>query len=139
MDASSLSLNAFVKDNVEESSLIYTETWKGYSQLKKSGYRDVITNQSTTVGDASLPLIHRIASLLRRWLMGTHQGAVSHDHLDYYLDEFTFRFNRRTSTHRGNLFYRLLQNAVMIEPKPIQNWLLLHVLHTLATRLNSET
>ncbi len=55
---------------------------------------------------------HRIASLLKRWLMGTHQGAVSHGHLDYYLDEFTFRFNRRTSNHRGKVFFRLLRYDV---------------------------
>jgi hypothetical protein len=59
-----------------------------------------------------------MSSLLKRWLLGTHQGAVSHEHLEYYLDEFTFRFNRRTSQHRGKLFYRLLENAVRIEPTP---------------------
>lgn len=63
-----------------------------------------------------LPGVHRIASLLKRWLLGTHQGAVGHRHLGYYLDEFTFRFNRRASRHRGKLFYRLIQQAVAIEP-----------------------
>ena len=58
------------------------------------------------------------ASLLKRWLLGTHQGAVSEKHLDYYLDEFTFRFNRRRSRARGLLFYRLLQNAVQVDPVP---------------------
>jgi hypothetical protein len=57
-----------------------------------------------------------VVSLLKRWLMGTHQGAVSHKHLDYYLDEFTFRFNRRTSRSRGKLLYRLVQQAVAVEP-----------------------
>jgi hypothetical protein len=52
-------------------------------------------------------------------LLGTHQGAVSHKHLDYYLDEFTFRFNRRRSKSRGKLFYRLAQQAVMIDPVPL--------------------
>ncbi len=56
--------------------------------------------------------------LLKRWLMGTHQGAVSHKHLDYYLDEFTFRFNRRRSKSRGKLFYRLAQQAVAVDPGP---------------------
>ena len=65
-----------------------------------------------------LPRVHRVASLLKRWLLGTHQGAVHAEHLDYYLDEFTFRFNRRTSRSRGKLFYRLLQQAVQIEPLP---------------------
>ncbi len=68
--------------------------------------------------DAVLPRVHRAASLLKRWLLGTHQGAVSRQHLDYYLDEFTFRFNRRSSRHRGKLFHRLLENAVAIDPVP---------------------
>ena len=57
-----------------------------------------------------------VASLLKRWLLGTHQGAIGHAHLDYYLDEFTFRFNRRSSKSRGKLFYRLLQQAVQVDP-----------------------
>ena len=80
------------------------------------GYKHVVTSHDISIGDNALPLVHRVASLLKRWLLGTHQGAVSHEKLDYYLDEFTFRFNRRTSIHRGKLFYRLLQNAVKIEP-----------------------
>jgi len=64
----------------------------------------------------ALPGVHRISSLLKRWLLGTHQGAVSKKHLDYYLDEYTFRFNRRTFKARGLLFYRLLQNAVAMGP-----------------------
>ena len=70
------------------------------------------------IEDDLLPRAHRVVTLLRRWLMGTHQGAISPEHLDYYLDEFTFRFNRRTSTHRGKLFYRLLQQAVAVDPAP---------------------
>jgi hypothetical protein len=66
-----------------------------------------------------LPRVHRVISLLKRWLMGTHQGAVSHKHLDYYLDEFTFRFNRRRSNSRGKLFFRLVQQAVAVEPIPL--------------------
>ena len=65
-----------------------------------------------------MPRVHRVASLLKRWLLGTHQGAVSGKHLDYYLDEYTFRFNRRRSRARGLLFYRLLQNAVAVDPVP---------------------
>lgn len=65
-----------------------------------------------------LPRVHHVISLLKRWLMGTHHGAVSHEHLDYYLDEFTFRFNRRRSRARGQLFYRLLQQAVQVDAVP---------------------
>ena len=66
-----------------------------------------------------MPRVHRVISLLKRWLMGTHQGAVSHKHLDYYLDEFTFRFNRRRSKSRGKLFFRLVQQALAVEPVPL--------------------
>jgi len=65
-----------------------------------------------------MPAVHRVASLLKRWLLGTHQGAVSSEHLDYYLDEFTFRFNRRSSRSRGLLFYRLLEQAAVSSPAP---------------------
>lgn len=69
-------------------------------------------------GEHLLPRVHRVVSLLKRWLLGTHQGAISHAHLDDYLDEFTFRFNRRKSASRGKLFYRLVQHAVQIAPAP---------------------
>jgi hypothetical protein len=59
-----------------------------------------------------------VVSLLKRWLLGTHQGGISHEHLEYYLDEFTFRFNRRRSGSRGKLFYRLAQQAVATPPEP---------------------
>jgi hypothetical protein len=70
-----------------------------------------------------MPEVHRVASLLKRWLLGTHQGAVSHDQLDYYLDEFTFRFNRRRSRHRGLLFYRLIEGALVADPQPYKTLL----------------
>ncbi len=68
-----------------------------------------------------LPRVHSVASLLKRWLLGTHQGAVTPSHLDYYLDEYTFRFNRRKSRSRGKLFYRLLQQAVQVDPAPYKD------------------
>ena len=114
-DASSDSLSDAVCKTVNKGSVIRTDDWRGYSGLASTGYIHEIVRQSE-VGEDLLPNCHRVASLLKRWLLGTHQGAVSKEHLDYYLDEFTFRFNRRTSTHRGKLFYRLLQNAVRIEP-----------------------
>ena len=66
-----------------------------------------------------MPRVHRVSSLLKRWLLGTHQGAVRPQQLDYYLDEFTFRFNRRSSNHRGLLFYRLLEQAAQLEHVPL--------------------
>ena len=68
-----------------------------------------------------LPRVHLVASLLKRWLLGTHQGAVSREHLDYYLDEFTFRFNRRNSSSRGKLFLRLAEQAVAVGPAPYKS------------------
>src|SRR4030042_1824495 len=109
-DASRDSLTTFVKDRIVDGSTIRTDDWVGYNSLEAAGYRHF----SITKND--LKLAHLVASLLKRWLLGTHQGAVSHEHLAYYLDEYTFRFNRRTSRYRGKLFYRLIQQAVAIEP-----------------------
>ena len=119
-DASAASLQPFVVDTIEGGSLVHTDGWEGYHGLKEKGYRHKVTVLQGKRESASelLPRVHRVVSLLKRWLMGTHQGAVSHKHLDYYLDEFTFRFNRRTSRHRGKLFYRLLQQAVAVGPMP---------------------
>jgi transposase-like protein len=117
-DASASSLEEAVKNAVEPGSVIRTDGWRGYNQLNDFGYKHQIVRDKADVGDNLLPRCHRVAALLKRWLMGTHQGAVSHYHLDYYLDEYTFRFNRRKSRHRGKLFYRLLQQAVMTEHFP---------------------
>jgi transposase-like protein len=108
-DASAKTLSAAVKENVEKGSHIETDGWSGYNELSKNGFSHERLRPEGVVGDDLLPLCHRQAALLKRWLLGTHQGAVSHSHLDYYLDEYTFRFSRRTSRHRGLLFYRLLQ------------------------------
>lgn len=97
-------------------SIVRTDGWNGYNRLKALGYVHEAVRKNADVGDNLLPRCNRVAALLKRWLMGTHQGAVSHDHLDYYLDEYTFRFNRRTSRYRGKLFYRLIQQAVVIDP-----------------------
>lgn len=119
-DASGKSLMDFINDSVAPGSLVHTDGWAAYEGLDKRGYQHrvtVVTDQKKPPS-VTMPRVHRIASLLKRWLLGTHQGAVSREHLDYYLDEFTFRFNRRTSTSRGKLFYRLIQQAVAVEPVP---------------------
>ena len=117
-DASAASLHRFVVDSVTPGSAVHTDGWRGYSGLETKGYVHQITVLKGKKEPASelLPRVHLVISLLKRWLMGTHQGAVSHKHLDYYLDEFTFRFNRRKSASRGKLFYRLVQQAVVVEP-----------------------
>ena len=119
-NASAKSLEAFITRAVEAGSVIHTDGWSGYAGLKGLGYLHESTPQKRLdvpgAEEDLLPRVHRVASLLKRWVMGTHQGGVSHEHLDYYLDEFTFRFNRRTSQHRGKLFYRLMQQAVSMAP-----------------------
>lgn len=119
-DVSGPSLVGFVRDVVEPGSLVHTDGWAGYNDLPKHGYRweKTILSASGDPAHVAMPGVHRIASLLKRWLLGTHQGSVSEKHIDYYLDEYTFRFNRRTSQARGLLFYRLLQQAVEVDPMP---------------------
>lgn len=117
-NASAASLELAAEQAVEPGSVVRTDGWNGYNQLKCLGYVHEVVRKNAHVGDNLLPYCNRVAALLKRWLMGTHQGAVSHEHLDYYLDEYTFRFNRRTSRYRGKLFYRLIQQAVAIEPIP---------------------
>jgi len=122
-DASAQSLMPFVEDAVETGSLVHTDGWSGYDPLEGKGYRHRITFLKGRKESASdlLPRVHLVASLLKRWLLGTHQGAVSREHLDYYLDEFTFRFNRRKSRSRGKFFLRLAEQAVAVGPSPYKS------------------
>lgn len=115
-DASGKSLIPAVKESIQANSEIHTDGWEGYSQLSTSGYKHKIIRETADVGKNLLPYANRVISLMKRWLQGTHQGAVRPSHLSYYLDEFVFRFNRRTSGSRGMLFYRLIQQAVAIDP-----------------------
>lgn len=115
-DASAQSLNAFMNSWITVGSTVRTDGWSGYAQLPEHGYVHVLAREGSSVGEDELALCHRIIALFKRWLLGTYQGAVRPEHLDYYLDEYTFRFNRRTSRSRGKLFYRLVQQAVVIEP-----------------------
>jgi transposase-like protein len=119
-DASADSLISFIQDSVTEGSLIRTDGWSGYGPLPRHGYQHHRTSLRGTglPPHVAMPRVHRVAALLKRWWLGTYHGAISEPHLDYYLDEFTFRFNRRTSRARGLLFYRLLQQAVELEPQP---------------------
>ena len=115
-DASAASLEEAIEQAVEPGTRVQTDGWVGYSGLKGLGYDHEVIRPVAEVGENLLPRANRIASLLKRWLLGTHQGAVRPAHLDYYLDEYAFRFNRRTSRSRGLLFYRLMQQAVALEP-----------------------
>lgn len=123
--ATKRSLHRFIEEVVEAKATIHTDGLPAYRGLEAMGYcheaTSLIREKDISAGTRLLPRVHRVASLLKRWLLGTHQGAVSADHLDYYLDEFVFRFNRRTSRSRGKLFYRLLQNAVRIDAQPYKS------------------
>jgi len=120
-DASSESLHSFVVDNVEPGATVITDASLGYRWLEKNGYihdrrsQRAASARGEDLGEL-LPGVHRIASLAKRWLLGTHQGAVDSAHLPSYLDEFVFRFNRRRSRSRGMLFYRVLELAVAHGP-----------------------
>lgn len=116
-NASAASLEKAIQEAVEPGSVIRTDEWSGYtSNLSTLGYHHTVVRKEAHVGDNLLPVANRVVALLKRWLLGTHQGAVRPSHLDYYLDEFTFRFNRRTSRSRGKLFYRLVQQATTVSP-----------------------
>lgn len=117
---SKTSLHGFIGDVVASGSTVVTDGYNAYLGLKN--YRHDRRNQhgEPTVDEPVMPGVHQVVSLLKRWLMGTHQSSISHAHLDAYLQEFTFRFNRRTSASRGKLFYRLMQQAAQIEPVTFQ-------------------
>jgi transposase-like protein len=113
-DLTSVTLHGFIENTVEKGSVIVTDGWRSYNGISGKGY----SHEVITAGEqeAMLPHVHTIISLIKRWIMGTLQGSCSKEYLAYYFDEFTFRFNRRKSKSRGLLFYRLLENAVQLEP-----------------------
>jgi len=116
-NASAASLIPFVENSVEPDSVIHTDGVWAYASAEKKGYHRKISVITPDPARASklLPRVHRVAALLKRWLLGAHQGAVSNKHLQHYLDEFTFRFNRRTTKHPGKVFYRLVQQVVAVK------------------------
>lgn len=117
-DASGANLQPFVRDAVTTGSTVRTDGWSGYNHLSKNGYlhERTVLSSSGDHAHVSMPGVHRVASLLKRWILGTHQGSVVPAHLQSYLEEFTFRFNRRNSRSRGLVFCRLLEQAVVTGP-----------------------
>lgn len=124
-DASSCSLHRFILASVKRGSVVHSDGWEGYNGIELFGYTPKVTvlSRRKKKPHELMPRVHRVASLLKRWILGTHQGAISHDHLEYYLDEFTFRFNRRGSASRGKLFFRLAQQAMQVGPAPMDTLL----------------
>jgi transposase-like protein len=122
-DVSGESLVPFVQAVVSPGAVVRTDGWRGYNGIGKAGYDHRSRNISAS-GDPAhivMPRVHRVAALVDRWWLGTHQGAISAKHLGYYLDEYTFRFNRRRSRTRGMLFYRLLEQSVQVDPVPYKH------------------
>ncbi len=122
-NASAGSLVPFIEQSIEPGSVVHTDGWGGYSGLQKLGYEHEVTVLAgqDAPGSELMPHVHVVAGLLKTWIAGTLHGGISDEHLDYYLDEFTFRYNRRTSRSRGMLFYRLVQQAVQADPVPLQD------------------
>jgi transposase-like protein len=110
----------FIERNVEPGSTIITDAWNAYTRLPQHGYTHIAHNISRSGQQAHelMPAVHRVAALVKRWLLGTHQGAVAPSHLHFYLDEWCFRFNRRRSGHRGLLFHNLVKQAAQTPPQP---------------------
>lgn len=118
-DAFADTLERTLKHMVSLESTVRTDGWRGYQRLSSKGYGHIVIKQRETIpGEDTTPLVHRVASLLKRWLLSTHQGGVHPEHLQEYLNEFTFRFNRRHSRSRGLLFYRLMEIALLTPPSP---------------------
>ena len=117
-DASGASLVPFVCDVVAPGAVVQTDGWQGSNDLPKHGYvrQKTVLASSDDPAHVAMPGVHRVASLLKRWILGTHQGSVNPSHLQSYLEEFTFRFNRRTSRSRGLVFHRLLEQVVVTAP-----------------------
>jgi len=125
-DASAASLHPFVKDHVEPGARIITDGWQGYSGLEKLGYVHDRRSQRAARAHGEdpgelLPAVHRVASLAKRWLLGTHQGSADDAHLPSYLNEFVFRLNRRRARSRGMVFYRVLELAISHDPVRYQD------------------
>jgi transposase-like protein len=121
-DVSAKSLQGFLGRNVARPATVATDGWSGYAGLGAAGYAHEPLDLATTWGDAALrlPAIHLVFGLAKRWLLGTHHGAVSKKHLAAYLDEFVFRFNRRTARNLSHRFARVIEHAVQIQPATYQ-------------------
>jgi len=117
-DASAKSLGGFLADSVAQATEVATDGWSGYTNLDAAGYDHEPLNLNASWGDAALrlPAVHLVFGLAKRWLLGTHHGAVRRKHLQAYLDEFVFRFNRRTANNIAHRFARLIEHAVQIQP-----------------------
>ena len=120
-DTNRATLHGFIGQSIEPGSTVVTDGLQAYRELEGYRHDRQIQKQQPEEAPHLLPRVHRVISLLKRWLLGTHHGAIAHEHLQDYLDEFTFRFNRRRSASRGKLFYRLAQQSVRVSPAPFES------------------
>ncbi len=117
-NASKLKLKKFLDGKLEPETTVHTDGWRGYDGFERSGYRHIRTVSESKEAHINLPRVHSIFSLLKRWLIDTHQGAVSRKHLQSYLEEYTFRFNRRNAKKRTHLFQRLSEGSIREQCRP---------------------
>jgi hypothetical protein len=116
-EAAGETLKAFISENISKGGKIIRDGWSGYSKSDTEGYdHEIYTRSGTKQAEETLPHVHLVVSLVKHWLLGTHQGAVQPKHLQGYLEEHTFRFKGKNAAKRGLLFYRLLENAMRVEP-----------------------
>lgn len=122
-DLSADSLPPFVRGAAAPGATIHTDGWSGYARLEAAGFRHKVSviGAGSDPAHEVMPRVHEVASLLKRWLLGTHQDGIQRQHLDCCLDEFTFRFNRRRSNARGLLFHSLAEQAVAVDPAPYRS------------------
>ena len=120
-DTNRATLHGFIAQAIEPGSTVVSGGLQAYRELEGYIHERQIQKHQPTDAEHLSPRVHRVISLLKRWLLGTHQGAIAHEYLQDYLDEFTFRFNRRNSASRGKLFFRLAQQAVQVEPVPFDS------------------
>jgi transposase-like protein len=117
-NANRATLHGFIAQAIAPGAVVRTDGFSAYQGLVGYRHEPRVQGRNAEMASKLLPRVHLVASLLKRWLLGTHHGAMSPDYMDYYLDEFTFRFNRRKSASRGKLFYRLVQQATQVSPAP---------------------
>ncbi|MEI6397464.1 MAG: IS1595 family transposase [Pseudomonadota bacterium] len=117
-DASAGKLEPFITANIAKGATVHTDGWNGYNGVEKLGYKHMPIKSATVQPDELLPRINIVTSLLKRWLLGTLQGRLDAKHMSSYLEEFTFRFNRKSSKARGLLFQRVLENSINVKPAP---------------------
>jgi transposase-like protein len=120
-DTDRSTLHGFIGQAIEPGSTVVTDGLQAYREMEGYIHDRQVQKRQPAAAEHLLPRIHRVISLLKRWLLGTHQGAIAHEYLQDYLDEFAFRFNRRKSASRGKLFYRLAQQAVDVSPVPFDS------------------